>query len=160
MTKDKPPRQVVTPKDQTIARLEKKQDQEQRLKRVKDMLASHETEDEDVTIEETNKALTDAGFNAEEIRNFARFLVAQEAEPFELPPRSPEHYKVIRDEVRELTVKLLGAGANRWTIKQALEGRIEELTTQQHILKNSPRFADLANREGSLDSDEEETDED
>jgi len=158
MIKDKPPRQVVTPKDQTIERLEKKQDQEQRLKRVKDMLASHETEDEDVTIEETNKALVEAGFNAEEIRNFARFLVAQETEPFELPARSPEHYKVIRDEVRELTVKLLGAGANRWTIKQALEGRIEELTTQQHILKNSPRFADLANREGSLDSDEEETD--
>jgi hypothetical protein len=138
----KPPKRVAVPKPKVIERLEQKQDQELRLKRVKDMLASHEAdnEDEDVTIEEANKALEEAGFNAEEIRSFARFLVAQEVKPFTLPARSPEHYTAIRDEVRALTVKLLGAGANIWTIKQSLEGRIEELTTFQHDRRKDQRL--------------------
>lgn len=134
--KDKPKkkRRVLVPKKSTIDRLEQKQEQEVRLKRVRDMLAAYdsEEEDEDVSIEETNRALEDAGFDAQEIRSFARFLVAQEETPFTLPAKSPEHYTAIRDEVRAVTVKLLAAGANIWTVKQALEGRVEELTTRQH----------------------------
>jgi hypothetical protein len=169
--KGKSKRKVMASKRSTVERLDEKKDQEQRLKRVKDMLDCPFEEGEaenEVTIEEANKALEEAGFNPEEIRLFARFLVAQEQEPFQLPARSPDHYTVIRDTLRELMVKLLGAGANVWTIKQSLEGRIDELTTLQHEARkqqtidanNSSRFANPANREGILNSVEEETEED
>lgn len=153
------PKRVVVPKRKTIERLEKKQDQEMRLKRVKDMLAASEAdEDEDVTIEETNKVLTEAGFNAEEIRSFARFLVEQETEPFSLPPRSPAHYKAIRDELRTVTVKLLGAGANIWTVKQALEGRIDELTTLQHETRKEQTLEANSGLRSSQTGEDEATD--
>ncbi len=149
--KDKPkPKRVMAPKRKTIDRLDAKQEQETRLNRVQDMLNRPlDGEGEDVTIEEANKALEEAGFNPEEIRSFARFLVAQEQEPFSLPAKSPEHYTAIREEVSACVAKLKKAGANRWTIQQALEGRATELTTKQHQDRMDSRFADSANREGA-----------